>query len=157
MRVLSMGGGVQSSAVFFMSIRGEIPAYDAVVFADTGWEPRKVYEWLGFLEEEARKVGLPFIRVSSGNIREDALRRIRESTRWATMPLVVEGSTGLGRLQRQCTQEYKVKPIRAWIRQALKEREEKVALLSLGISWDEVERMKPSEVQYIVHQFPLGV
>ena len=36
--VLSLGAGVQSSALAMLSVEGVIPRYDAVVFADTGWE-----------------------------------------------------------------------------------------------------------------------
>ena len=38
-RYLSLGAGVQSSAVLLLAARGEIAPFDAAVFADTGWEP----------------------------------------------------------------------------------------------------------------------
>lgn len=38
-RVLSLGAGVQSTAVLLMMIHGEIPKADHVIFSDTGWEP----------------------------------------------------------------------------------------------------------------------
>lgn len=96
------------------------------------------------------------MRVSGGHIRDDALRRVREGTRWPGMPLTVVGPRGeLGKLKRQCTEEYKVRPIRRWVREALLERGERVAYLSLGISLDEAERVRPSGVSYIVHEYPL--
>ena len=44
--VLSFGAGVQSTTLLMMSLAGELPPLDAVVFADTGWEPRAVYAHL---------------------------------------------------------------------------------------------------------------
>ena len=35
-RVLSLGAGVQSTALLLMMIHGEIPKADAVIFSDTG-------------------------------------------------------------------------------------------------------------------------
>ena len=39
LRILSLGAGVQSTALLLMSIRGEIDRRDCAIFADTGWEP----------------------------------------------------------------------------------------------------------------------
>jgi len=154
--VLSFGGGVQSSTILLMALKGELPPYDAVVFADTGWEPQAVYRWVDLMEEEARKAGVSFVRVSGGHIRDDALRRLRGNARWPTMPLTVVGPAGEhGKLYRQCTDTYKIRPIRAWLRRVLRERGEGVAHLSLGISLDEAERARPSGVRYIVHEYPL--
>ena len=50
MRILSLGAGVQSTALLLMMIHGEIPKADAVIFADTGWEPAAVYKHLEKLE-----------------------------------------------------------------------------------------------------------
>ena len=50
LRVLSLGAGVQSTAVLLMMIEGQLPKADAVIFADTGWEPIAVYDHLKKLE-----------------------------------------------------------------------------------------------------------
>ena len=81
LRVLSLGAGVQSSTVLLMSCVGELPKLDAAVFADTGWEPRAVYEHLHRLENEAARAGIPVYRVSKGNIREDSLRATVRKTK----------------------------------------------------------------------------
>jgi|AntDryMetagUQ889_1029465.scaffolds.fasta_scaffold13681_2 hypothetical protein len=39
LRLLSLGAGVQSSAVLLLACHGAIPRFDAALFADTGWEP----------------------------------------------------------------------------------------------------------------------
>lgn len=57
-RTLSLGAGVQSTTIYLLACEGVIPPFDAAIFADTGWEPRRVYEHLERLERygaEARR------------------------------------------------------------------------------------------------------
>lgn len=118
LRVLSLGAGVQSTTVLMLSAEGRLPKLDLAIFADTGWEPRGVYDHLDRLEREiAGPAGIPIRRVATGNIRNDALD---PDHRFASMPLHVlnpDGSHGLTR--RQCTSEYKLKPIKAEVRREL--------------------------------------
>ena len=62
-------------------------------------------------------------------------------------------------LRRQCTYDYKIRPIQKFIREkvGLKkyERVRGEINLMLGISTDEIQRMKDSRVPWIKHQFPL--
>lgn len=89
LRILSLGAGVQSTALLIASAAGILPRVDACVFADTGWEPARVYTHLDRLEREiARPVGIPIHRVSAGNIRTDALD---PHHRFASMPLYTRG------------------------------------------------------------------
>ena len=74
LKVLSLGAGVQSTALLLMSIRGDVERFDCAIFADTGWESAAVYEHLSWLTGEAERAGIPLRRVSRGNIRADALR-----------------------------------------------------------------------------------
>ena len=83
-RYLSLGGGIQSSACLLLAIQGKIAPFDAAVFADTGWEPAAVYSHLDRLERLAVPAGIPVVRVSTGNIRADALD---PKHRFASMPL----------------------------------------------------------------------
>ncbi len=48
-RVLNLGAGVQSTAIFLMLADGELPAVDFAVFADVGDEPEFVYDHLRYL------------------------------------------------------------------------------------------------------------
>jgi len=51
--IISLGAGVQSSAMALMAAKGEItPMVDACIFADTGSEPAGVYSFLDWLEKE---------------------------------------------------------------------------------------------------------
>ena len=101
LRLLSLGAGVQSTTVLLLACDGVIPRFDYALFADTGWEPRQVYENLARLRAHAENAGIPVRTVSAGNIRTDALD---PAHRFFSMPLHVlntDGSRGLAR--RQCT------------------------------------------------------
>lgn len=50
LRALSLGAGVQSTTIALLAAHGEIgPMPDCAIFADTGWEPRAVYDHLEWL------------------------------------------------------------------------------------------------------------
>ncbi|HYW89611.1 MAG TPA: hypothetical protein VFB50_17695 [Chloroflexota bacterium] len=147
MRVLSLGAGVQSSTLLLMAREGELDL-DAAVFADTRWEPAAVYAHLDWLESVST---IPVERVSHGDIRALTL----EATRFASLPFYIEqpdGSQGMGR--RQCSKEYKIYPIRRWLR-AHGAKRSTPAQLVFGISLDEHQRMRDSDVSYVVHEYPL--
>lgn len=113
-RLLSLGAGVQSTALLLLAAEGRIPCFDAAIFADTGWEPREVYEHLARLEAEvAAPAGIPIHRVSFGDLRADSL-----SDDYTTvLPLYITNADGgAGMLSRQCTQNYKLIPIYRTVR-----------------------------------------
>ncbi len=148
--ILSLGAGVQSSTLLLMAVQGEIQI-DAAIFADTGWEPQAVYDWLQYLELMAKMFGIPLYRVSAGNLRQDVLVERNK----VHMPLFVRNATGgVGMLQRQCTRNYKISPVRRELRRLGYGPSQPVDLL-MGISLDEGHRMKDSRVKYIRHVYPL--
>lgn len=154
MIVLSLGAGVQSTVMALMAELGELERPDCAIFADTGWEPRDVYRHLEWLES---RLSFPVHRVSAGNIRDDAVAGINTTgQRFASMPFFTSGN-GMGR--RQCTSEYKIKPIRKKIREMLGRERGPVQVGAvqqwIGISTDEMQRMKDSGVKFIQNRFPL--
>lgn len=159
LRLLSLGAGVQSTTVLLLACEGKIPSFDCALFADTGWEPRAVYDQLAKVTQIAEDAGIPVRSVSSGNIRHDALD---ETTRFVTMPLHVrkpDGTKGMAR--RQCTGEYKIKPLKAAAREFLGYPHPNrvppgvFAEQAIGISVDEVHRAKDADVRYLRNVFPL--
>jgi hypothetical protein len=159
-RVISLGAGVQSSTMALMAARGEIgPMPDCAIFADTGWEPRKVYEWLDWLETQ-----LPFpvyrARRDGPDLGEHAVAIATSNvTRTASPPWFTSNPHGF--LPRQCSKEFKVRVIGKEVRRmiGLKPGErgprEKVVEQWLGISFDEIQRMKESEQPFVQNIFPL--
>ena len=164
--VLSFGAGVQSTALLLMSCRGILPKLDCAVFADVGWEPKKVYDHLEWCKIEAAKHDIPVVvvRHTKNGIREDVVKNVthKDGSRFAALPmftLAPDGSVGMGR--RQCTSEYKIVPINKYLRAeilGLKPRQRApkgVQLLQwMGISFDEATRAKPSREKWKEHVFP---
>ncbi|MFJ4688855.1 hypothetical protein [Streptomyces sp. NPDC088789] len=143
-----------------LSAQGVLPKVDYAIFADTGWEPKAVYSHLDRLEREiAKPAGIRILRVSSGNIRRDALD---PEHRFASMPLHILNEDGRpGMTRRQCTGEYKVKPIKRKVRELLGypypariPRDVHVEQW-VGISTDEFHRAKDSDVKYMHNRHPL--
>ena len=153
LRVLSLGAGVQSSALLLMSIAGELPL-DAAVFADTGWEPRSVYDWLhGTLVPAAAAGGvdLRIVRRSDGATARTAPHE---------MPLFISTDGKPGIIRRQCTNRFKIQVVRQELRGLLgagpRDRLPAGAIAQVfGISADEAIRMRDSDVGYVVNEYPL--
>lgn len=166
MTFLSLGAGVQSSVMLMLAIHGEIERPDHVIFADTGWDGRFTMEHVDWCERKCQRAGIPFHRVSNGNIRDDmVMNRTADSGqyagRWASMPLFVDAGKGVeGRIRRQCTSEYKITPITRKQRELLGYAKGQrippgAAIVQIGISTDEVRRAAPSNDRWIDNVFPL--
>lgn len=140
LHILSLGGGVQSTAFKAMDSmahhlgrRAEVeewlgeaytvPPLDYAIFADTKREPRHVYENVERLREHFG--GAPILVRSRGDLGRDLLHGYPSKTRAGdeilghkSIPAFVlnaDGSQGL--LGRQCTKDYKTNPVQAAIRQ----------------------------------------
>lgn len=168
LKVLSLGVGVQSSTLFLMSCMGVLPKIDFAINSDTQWESKATYAYREYLEQIGKRYSIPIYVTTAGNIRSDALNaRMRvdeykelEGGRWASLPLFTRNADGtVGRIKRQCTKEYKLEPIRRQLSDILKERGIKkspgVVEQWIGISRDEMKRMRLSDARYIVNRFPL--
>lgn len=162
LRLISLGAGVQSTTLALMAAHGEVgPMPDAAIFADTKGEPAAVYRHLDWLET---KLPFPVHRVDGGDLRQDVIDSARDLLRHAATPpfftLTADGD-GKGLLRRQCTEDYKIAPIRRKVRELLQApRTGRVPPGHLveqwiGISLDEVQRMKPSRDSWTVHRWPL--
>lgn len=158
LRVLSLGGGVQSTALALMAnnrAHGLKPP-DCAIFADTGWEPRAVYENLDRLESVLE---FPLYRVSAGNIRDAIVGTANRTSgrAFVAIPFYLQGG-GIGR--RQCTAQFKVKPIVRRARDLIGYKSRSLIPVGavemwIGISRDEAHRMKPSRFNWIRNQWPL--
>ena len=84
LRALSLGAGVQSTTLALMAAHGAVgPMPDCAIFADTGWEPRAVYEHLDWLMS-ANVLPFPVFVVGPGNMRDNLLAAGR-GERWASI------------------------------------------------------------------------
>jgi len=171
--VLSLGAGVQSSALALMAAHGEItPTPDFAVFADVGAEPTEVYEWLETLKELIGRAPHPFpVHIVSHGDLEAATTKVQVSHGTGRKP---KGDTYLKRIipmfgitregkktaaiGRACTADYKIKPIHKFIKQRCNiKRGQKNATVTewIGISWDEIQRAKDSRLKYMQKRYPL--
>lgn len=146
LRALSLGAGVQSTTMALMAAHGEIgPMPDCAIFADTGWEPKAVYDHLSWLMSP-NVLPFPVHIVAAGNIRAQ-LAAAGEGERWASIPAFTRTVTpagaevpvldedddgkiiaigtrrtaketvSIGMIRRQYTTEFKIVPIRRKVRE----------------------------------------
>ena len=111
LRILSLGAGVQSSTLALMIEKGEIPMVDAAIFADVKGEPKAVTDWLEYLKTQITK--FPIYTVTWRDLKQDILDAARGEYKAFTAPFFTKNlETGKkGMLRRQCTADYKIKPV----------------------------------------------
>lgn len=169
-RVLCLGAGVQSSALLLLSCRGRVPKLDHAIFADTGWEPTEVYDFLDFLRGEAKKAGIPVSVVkydggatgASGDLRADTMNNKRFKF-GLQIPVHIKSHDGKpdGINIRQCTGLYKARPINTFIRReilGLRHGQRAPKDISVerwfGITVDEVQRVRFAEEPWALNVYP---
>lgn len=150
LHIISLGAGVQSSALFMRACSGKLQAHCAI-FADTGWEPAAVYQHLKALSKYGNAAGLPIHVVKAPK----SIRDTSTDNTSGRMPYYLKTGDRDGMLRRQCTTVYKIQPIRRKVRELLTETGNTRAVMHLGISVDEIQRMRTSDVKYIVNSYPL--
>ena len=158
LKVISLGLGVQSTAVYLMSSMGyKIPRADFAVFSDPGAEHPETYKILDWLLDWKKKNdGIEIIVNADRNLYKDIMTKIPKGERVASIPAFSKNNNGL--LMRQCTSEYKIQPVIKSCRKLhnLKPRQRMLSTeMWLGISLDEIERMKESSLYNIKYFYPL--
>ena len=164
LRILSLGGGVQSTAIALMAEQGLFGVRpDAAIFADTKAEPAHVYANILWIADQ---VTFPVYFVDNGrSLYDDAFDGVnQDGIPHISIPAHVKRpATNGGRsiLPRQCTVQYKVFVIRRKVRELLREQLGNSATPAMsveqwmGISTDEWTRMRDSDVRYIYNYYPL--
>jgi hypothetical protein len=136
-----------------MAAAGEItPMPECAVFADTHDEPKSVYKWLPWLQEQ-----LPFeiVRVSIGKLSaaaSTARRSGKGSSAYLSPGLPVFFNGGEGKGKRQCTRDFKIIPVQRY--ENLIRGGGQVSQW-MGISTDESDRVKPARKPWITNRYPL--
>lgn len=157
--VLSMGWGVQTWTLAAMMALGEMPRTNYIVFADTHHEGQATYDFIRQWSPWLGEHGLSVVTVEAD--RTDVVRD--DWGRGAIMipALTVAAATGEhGQVRRQCTHDWKVTPVRHFVRAEMERRGLKptpgIVEMQMGISWDEAAlRVKDSDVAYITNAYPL--
>lgn len=160
--VLSHGAGVQTVTLCFMAARGDIgPMPDVAVFADTGGESRRVYEYLAWMRPQlpfpvviVRRPGAALaplaIDVASGD-------RPRKGA--PLPPWYVTTPAGEGMLPKHCSAEFKrdvvVREIRRMLGGGRITAKAPLVELWLGMTTDELFRVGTNRKGYIHNRHPL--
>lgn len=143
LRVISFGGGVQSTAVGVLWAHGEIEA-DVALFADPGGEMPETYENVERMQAWLADRGRALVTV-----RRPGPALLEHSLETETLIPAKFGAGGI--FARGCTREWKIRPMRSWARDHGADTLE----VLLGISIDEVHRMKAAPVRWVEHVYPL--
>lgn len=160
---ISYGAGTQSSVMMLMAARGDItPMPDAAIWADTGNEPEAVYDMVTWMQGQ---VPFPLIAVSA---RRPIIKALAEGTNVYGNPIgsplpmhTLDASGHKGMNARMCTSSWKLRPITSVLRNLLGvDPGRRVPAGTeveswLGISLDEVQRMKPSQDRWKQNRWPL--
>lgn len=165
-----MGGGVQTSTIAEMMVEGVLPPADLAIFADTGNESVETYKQIDYLKDRLGEIDVDLVtgRRSIWGIHQDAF----SGDRFASIPLFVKQNGSRGQLRRQCTREYKVDVVERILRNYMVDldlatrfdrggndyirRNDGVQVdLLLGITTDEILRMKDNPIPWIQNRFPL--
>ena len=144
MKVHSYGAGVQSVALLWKYLRNAFERPDLVIFADTQAEPASVYESVTRDQEACAERGVEFVIVTAGDL--------GHTKPGIFIPAYTLNKNGRkGTLLRQCTDRFKIAPIK----RELRKRGATKAEIWLGISTDEASRMKDSNAAWLTNRYPL--
>lgn len=145
-KIISLGWGIQSFTLAAMAALGELDPVNAAVHADTTHERSDTYEfaarWTPWLEARGVRVVTVSDTSAAGAVAQPGAKKNLYAPFYT--------SDG-GRLFRQCTERWKIRPIRRWVRKQTRGQ----VVQMMGISLDEIERIKPSAVAYISNVYPL--
>ena len=160
MKVISLGMGVQSTALYYMSSIGELPRADVAIFADTGGEKQATLDYYEvLLEWQHKHNGIPLHKADYRNLKEDILTKYPKGERVASIPAFTKAKDGSkGMVRRQCTSEYKIWQVDRKIKDILNltktSRYPKIDIWN-GITMDEIQRMvkPPQKWKTMVYPF----
>ena len=154
--VLSMGWGKQTWTMAAMMALDEMPRADYIVFADTAHEHQATYE---FIRQWTPWLGEHGLNVATVQAKRTDVAREDWSASVMIPAYTLDAKSSQGQIRRLCTHDWKITPIRHFIREKMTERGLKptpgVAESWMGISLDEFQRMRTSDVAYITNVYPL--
>jgi|15BtaG_2_1085339.scaffolds.fasta_scaffold14971_2 hypothetical protein len=158
LKIIALGMGMQSTAMYIMSSKNILPRVDYAIFADPGAEHPDTYKLLKDITEWAKKNnGIPIIKLNK-SLYKDLLSNHKD-TKHTSVPAFIENSDGKSSIiRRECTQHYKIDVVLKKIRElhGLKPRQRmRPTELWLGISVDEIERVKVSRQYNVENVYPL--
>lgn len=161
LRYLSLGAGVQSTALLVMANDGLIGDIEFALFADTGDEPKYVHEYIEILKSWS-KIPIHTCQTSKEGLSHDIINKFNHN-KIPKIPVYFNNNTDGKKTiaQRQCTYDYKIKPLERFVKEYLgiKKGMKAKGVLKvdciIGISTDEIQRMKDSLNGWTTNIYPL--
>jgi hypothetical protein len=155
---VSWSGGVPSTGLVAAGISGLLPKPDVAIFADTGAETESTHAtiaaWAPFVEANG-------VDVLQAPVATSIIEDIQsDNGHFADVPFYTRRPDGgVGKLKRQCTAEYKVRPIRRGLRDylGLSRRGRLGSAIAeqwLGYTREEIGRIHAPRVAWIKERFP---
>lgn len=147
LKVLNLGWGVQSFTLAAMVAVKELPPIDFAIHADTTHEQKVTYDFAARWEPWLRARGVEVVTVRGVNT--DVVKNFKETP----IPAFTLSQNGKqGQLRRQCTDHWKIRPIRKYLRETYGKP---FVEQWLGISLDEADRVRDSDVKWVYNHYPL--
>jgi hypothetical protein len=153
-KILSLGWGVQSFTIAAMVALGELEPIDFAIHADTTHERKLTYDFVAKWKPWLESKGLKIITVVNNKteLGEGKYQQV-------DIPAFTRTDKSDGQVNRQCTGHWKIEPMRRRISQELTalgiKKTTGVIKQWIGISIDEYQRMRDSDVKYIANHYPL--
>ena len=156
--VWSCGGGTQSAAIAVLIIQGKLPRPDLSVISDTGREASETWLFFDkFMYPQLKDAGVILHRIphsfdGDGLNTVDLFSGKKKKTIVLPMYTLKQRGQVEGMLPKYCSNEWKSRPVRRFIRnQELTSGE-----IWIGFSSDEVNRMRGNDLrQKWTHTYPL--
>jgi len=154
MKIISLGWGVQSTTLVVMAALGDIEPVDYAIHSDTTHERTDTYIYAEKYTKWLEDRGVKVITTNPDKTNAKVLQESKNGVLGINVPAFTYSlENGVnGTIRRQCTGDWKIAPMRRMIQ---KIRNGQPVEQWLGISLDEVQRMKPSNVKYITNRYPL--
>lgn len=147
----SFGGGVQSAAIAVLILKHKLPIPDISVIADTGREMQSTWDYMNEVIQPAlSKIDIT-IQVISHDVSKTDL--YSKSGKYVLLPAYTHSrKTGLpSKMPTWCSGDWKRDVVRRYIKSiGVTETD-----MWLGISTDEIERMKDTGLMWLTHVYPL--
>lgn len=160
LRVISYGGGVQSTALIVLATQGQLGRVDAALFANVGDDsehPATVAYVRQVAQPWAAERGLPVHELArrkrDGTVETLMGRLTREGSKSLPIPVRMPDTGAPG--TRSCTHDFKIAVLGKWLRAHGASRKAPATVL-IGISWDEALRMSNKRLKpYEQAEYPL--
>ncbi len=148
--IWSYGGGVQSVAMLILVLQGKLPKPERIVMADTGRERQAVWDYIEEVSGPAMKgAGLDLEVIPHSYAKVDIVAHNGD----LLLPVFFMNGKA-GKLPTFCSREWKQWPVRRYLRE-LGYGPSKPVTMWIGMSLDEVSRLRQSDVKWIDNYYPL--